>query len=83
MELETKLNKLIKKISDGNYPAEDLDDLDKLKKKIADDIGSSDEQEAMALLGYLLKMKYAEVNPEKGIVLIRKVPKIDSLMTMF
>lgn len=58
---------LLKRIKDGAYPADSLDDTDALTDKIASDLGC-DPSHAMAVLGYLIQQKYVEMDPEKGIV---------------
>jgi hypothetical protein len=65
--MEKKLAILLRKIQDKSYGPQILSSIINVQETIARDVGV-EEQEAMALLGYLLKYKYAKIDPIEGII---------------
>ena len=62
-----KLAILLRKIQDKSYGPHILSSIINVQETIARDVGVG-EQEAMALLGYLLKYKYVKLDPNDGII---------------
>lgn len=81
--LKDKLAKLLKNIEQNRYTSTDLDDLNNLQERLAQDIGLGvDTDQAMALLGYLLKHDYVKINPDSGIILNEKNDEIKAIRNM-
>jgi hypothetical protein len=62
-----KLAILLRKIQDKSYGPQILSSIINVQDTIARDVGA-EEEEAMALLGYLLKYKYVKFDPADGII---------------
>lgn len=63
-----KLRKLLRNIRDTKYPASSLQEVDAFEQRLAVDLGI-EQQEALALLGYLLARDYVRIIPDMGLVL--------------
>ena len=81
--LKNKLAKLLKNIEQNKYSSKELDDLDELGIKLTKDIGYGvDIDQAMALLGYLIKQDYVIIDPDAGIILNEQNNEINEIRKM-
>jgi hypothetical protein len=68
LSLQDMMTIFLDKIKSNSYNATLLDKPDDLAIAISRDL-ECDKEKAMSLLGYLLKFDYAEIDPDKGLIL--------------
>jgi hypothetical protein len=67
--VKSRILALLQKIDEGEYTAKVLENLEEFRKKIKEDTHSENEEDGMAILGYLLKKEYVLLDEKYGILL--------------
>ena len=79
--MKEKLPAFLRKVKEGAYTPDQLDDIDTLSNKIAGDVGSTSD-EAIAMLGFLLQNEYVKIEPNKGIILKEDDQQTNKIINM-